>query len=70
MPFGSLELMESFFVPNKLTHEISGHIYYAKKKLKRNFISRKWTEAGIEGTRVWRVEENPPMRAKPKFRAV
>ena len=50
-PFKQMEIGESFFVPGKISSDLSTAIYRPKK-----FTFRTTIESGVKGVRVWRIE--------------
>ncbi len=54
-PLDLLEPGESFFVPGP-RKSITGAASYWGKVSKRTFITRPYTEGGVQGTRVWRMK--------------
>ena len=55
-PFRQLEVGQSFFVPGKTQADLSGSIGAARRAMGRKFATRRVTEDGVTGTRVWRLE--------------
>mgnify|MGYP000411421440 CR=1 FL=1 len=52
-PFSTMEIGESFFIPNvNCTYIISRVSSYRPKK----FSTRIWTQDGVKGARCWRIE--------------
>ena len=55
-PWTDMQVSDSFFVP-----EAKAASFYpqcsdkSKKFAPKKFISKSWTEAGVEGVRVWRT---------------
>lgn len=64
-PLGSMEVGDSFFVPEDEVNNLGSVVQSAHKYGKRHkvfFTTRRVTESGLVGVRVWRVE--PPKARK------
>lgn len=55
-PWKQLKVGHSFFVPGKTPQDIGACRQYATRTLGYKFVSRKLTERGVVGVRVWRIE--------------
>lgn len=55
-PWGKLEVGQSFFVPNGNDRWFRSSCGAAGKRYGWQFRVRAWTENGVEGVRVWRVD--------------
>jgi len=54
-PFEQMEIGDSFFAAGHTTNQIQNAASNHRKKGKK-FRSRRVTENGVEGTRIWRIE--------------
>ena len=58
-PVEHLEEGDSFFVPNESPYFVTGYYYKALKLgLKHHYRRREVVEAGVRGTRVWRMPDD------------
>ena len=68
-PFSQLREGESFFVPAtpdcpEPWGKISSSVHWANRRFKpKQFITRRVTENGLEGSRVWRIENQGTIEA-------
>lgn len=53
-PFKQMEVGDSFFVPGKTIQDLKGPLNYARCDCRR-FTTRRVTENGITGLRIWRI---------------
>lgn len=53
-PFKQMEVGDSFFVPGKTIQDLKGPLNYASCDCRR-FTTRRVTENGITGLRIWRI---------------
>ena len=53
-PFNAMAVGDSFFVPGKTANDMKGPLRYARCECRR-FATRRVTEHGIPGLRIWRI---------------
>ncbi len=51
----SMEIGDSFFVPNRTAMEFGGHVGAARKSTGFGFTVKTREENGVRGVRVWRI---------------
>lgn len=54
-PLEKLDVGDSFFVPEKTGQSMRTTVSHYQRTRGGKFITREVTEAGVSGTRVWRV---------------
>lgn len=55
-PLRDMDVGDSFFVPGVPVRNLSGRLINPARRLGYKVATRSWSENGVAGVRVWRVE--------------